>query len=253
MDTFSIDYYLKVNYKNKTNNELAKPLDIPVGAVKHRLSKLGLKRPSKYSYNDTFFSEWSEDMAYIFGFLVADGYMSSRHSYVVGMELSIKDINILTAMASKLGNIPLAITERNINDIKRRYCKFSLYSKKIYDDLIKLGLMENKSLTMGFPYVPSKYMSTFIRGVFDGDGCISVFKGGKDVFICCSHSFGRHLDLLLNSYGIETIKPRVSTILKVRLSTKKENICKFFDFLYSGCDESSLRLDRKYDKFLLCI
>lgn len=235
---------------------MAKAIGVTTGVVKYRLKKLGLKRPDKYSYNESFFNTWSCDMAYILGFIYGDGYISNRHGYIMAIELSIKDINILTSMASRVGVVPTSIIKRNKGPAKgKKYCKISLYSKEVYNDLVGLGVTENKSLTAKFPYIPKEYMSDFIRGVFDADGCISVFNGGKDCFICCSYDFGFFLDSLLNEYKIETIKPRrTSSILKVRLSTKKENLKRFFDFLYCKCDLSNdLYLKRKYDKLRLCI
>lgn len=231
-------------------------IGITCGAVKYRLKKLGIKRPPKYTYNEAFFSTWTHDMAYLLGFVFSDGYVSHRHGYLMAIELAIKDINILTNMASRIGVVPISIIKRNKGHSKgKKYCKISLYSKEIYNDLIKLGVTERKSLTAEFPYVPKEYMSSFLLGYFDGDGCISIFRGGKDCFICASYPFGFFLDSLLNEYKIETIKPRrTSSILKVRLSTKKENLKRFFDFLYCKCDlNNDLYLKRKYDKLRLCI
>lgn len=254
MDNFSINYYLKVNYKYKTNKELAEKLNISIDSVKYHLSKAGLTRPSKYSYNERFFQYWTQDMSYFLGFLFGDGYLCHRHSYLAGIEISIKDINILTKMADKLGIVPMSISKRDVAGQIKKYCKISLYSKDMYNDLLNRGLFPNKSLVVEFPEVPPKYLSSFIRGYFDADGCISIWPGGKDCFICCSYPFGYFLDSILNEYGIETIKPKQSSILKVRLSSKKENLKRFFNFMYSNCDLSDgLYLKRKYDKFLLCI
>lgn len=254
MDDFSINYYIQSQFLYRTNDEISCATGITCGAVKYRLKKLGLKRPPKYTYNELFFSTWSHDMAYLLGFVFSDGYLSHRHGYLMAIELAIKDIEILTQMASRFGVVPISIIERHTgNSAGKKYCKISLYSKQVYNDLIKLGVTERKSLTAKLPYVPEEYISSFIRGYFDGDGCISIFRGGKDCFICTSYSFGYSLILLLKKNGIEMIKPRRSSILKVRLSTKKENLTRFFNFMYGDCDESSLYLKRKYEKFLLCI
>ncbi len=45
-------------------------------------------------------------------------------------------------------------------------------SKKLYYALEKYGLHPNKSLTIKFPKIPKKYLADFIRGYFDGDGCV---------------------------------------------------------------------------------
>jgi len=56
-----------------------------------------------------------------------------------------------------------------------------------------LGAGYNKSLTSIFPKVPAKYLPDYIRGLWDGDGCIyfnnhqksfqSVFVSGSRIFI----------------------------------------------------------------------
>lgn len=42
-----------------------------------------------------------------------------------------------------------------------------------------MGLYPNKSLTMQFPSIPKRFLGHFIRGYFDGDGCVrlSTAKG----------------------------------------------------------------------------
>ena len=44
--------------------------------------------------------------------------------------------------------------------------RLACYSKKSYTDLINKGCGINKSLILKFP------VSHFIRGYFDGDGCV---------------------------------------------------------------------------------
>ena len=58
-------------------------------------------------------------------------------------------------------------------------------SHKLYDALISLGLYPNKSLTIRFPKVPLEYLGDFIRGYFDGDGCVylATAKGKKRAII----------------------------------------------------------------------
>ena len=53
--------------------------------------------------------------------------------------------------------------------------KLSIAYAKLSDDAYKLGVVYNKSLVLTFPtfdIVPEKYMNHFIRGYFDGDGCV---------------------------------------------------------------------------------
>ena len=48
-------------------------------------------------------------------------------------------------------------------------------STKIASDIKKLGCIKNKTLQLQFPtesQVPRKFQYAFIRGYFDGDGCV---------------------------------------------------------------------------------
>ena len=57
-------------------------------------------------------------------------------------------------------------------------------SKKIYAKLTELGFTPNKSLILQYPPIPDEYICHFLRGYFDGDGCVSFGyydrKGRKD-------------------------------------------------------------------------
>ena len=52
----------------------------------------------------------------------------------------------------------------------------SIQSKKIYEDLIKLGLTPDKSLSVNFPKIPPVCVRHFIRGCWDGDGSVFIEK-----------------------------------------------------------------------------
>ncbi len=45
----------------------------------------------------------------------------------------------------------------------------------MYDWLVSIGLMSNKSLRMGKLKIPRKYFIDFLRGHLDGDGSISTY------------------------------------------------------------------------------
>ena len=74
--------------------------------------------------------------------------------------------------------------------------------------LKKLGLEERKSNVLRFPQLPIEYMSDFVRGYFDGDGCVYVsnqIKGVKYLaisFTCGSKNFLDGLELWLKSNNI---------------------------------------------------
>ena len=148
--------------------------------------------PRKHKVNDDYFKKWSRDMAYILGFWFADGSMGKyKGSCVFSISQHEKDKYLLEEILKKMKSDYL-LTNDN-----RKSCSFRIASKTIYNDLIRLGGKERKSLDVKFPRVPKKYLSDFIRGLWDGDGSVyycnrghtyfsSYVSGSKD-FINCMH------------------------------------------------------------------
>lgn len=62
-------------------------------------------------------------------------------------------------------------------DPKLKRARFAVSNKKLVSDLIKLGCVPCKSLILTFPnkeiFKTDDLVKHFIRGYFDGDGCIS--------------------------------------------------------------------------------
>lgn len=86
--------------------------------------------------------------------------------------LDVIDVDWLLNINKKLKNeAPLYKT--NKENIKR----IKITSVKLYDDLIKLGCFENKTFSLKFPnecQVPKKFINSFILGILDGDGSITI-------------------------------------------------------------------------------
>ena len=111
-------------------------------------------------------------MAYVLGFFTADGNMvkNKRGAHFIAIEITDRDIleKIKEAVGS---NHKIGVKKRKFPE-KDAY-RLQIGSKEMFDDLLRLGLMPNKSKTIDLPFVPDKYLSHFVRGYFDGDGCIS--------------------------------------------------------------------------------
>jgi len=57
--------------------------------------------------------------------------------------------------------------------------KIQISSKKLANTLNSLGCVQAKSLIIEYPNIPSALDRHFIRGVFDGDGCIGLNKNKR--------------------------------------------------------------------------
>jgi len=128
----------------------------------------------KYKVNEEFFDKWSSQMAYVLGLLYADGSLEDA-SYLRGkyIRLTSTDKELIFRVRRWLDSEHTIIIYLKPDSLygKQRYF-LRIGSHKLYNSLTKLGLYPNKSLTIKFPNIPSKYLKDFIRGYFDGDGCV---------------------------------------------------------------------------------
>lgn len=127
----------------------------------------------KYKVNDDYFKKFSHNMAYILDFWYADGYMNEKTG-LFSITQHKKDQYILENILSEMKS----------DSIISHHCEnntsFQLVSHEIIKDLKKLGGKQAKSYDIKFPKnIPKKYMPDFIRGLWDGDGCICFQKNEK--------------------------------------------------------------------------
>lgn len=125
-------------------------------------------------------------------------------------------------------------------------------------DLMKLGMRPRKSLDIRFPDVPKEYLRDFIRGVFDGDGCVYHRKGAKTKllntsFVGGSKNFIYDLEKTLRNLGMP--KKRIYEYRHKKhkntyytLDYSHNSSTTLFKIIY-GRLRNSLYLRRKYDKF----
>lgn len=148
------------------------------------------------------------------------------------------------------------------------------------EDLSRLGAITNKSLNLKFPdkIIPEKFMRDFIRGYFDGDGCVWNGKRKKMKVKDASKPTGyrerivHNVKFTITGYDkfINSLQDYLVSILnfkKTKLNyskaknsnnNTKECVCtmeysgrkqmkKFFDYLYT---DAKIYGKRKYNKFL---
>lgn len=193
----------------------------------------------------------TEEKAYILGFLYADGYNNTTNGSV-RVSLHIKDKVLLEKISTYLtSNIV-----KTYSTDKGTFCQIEICSKKLSLQLEKLGCVKAKSLILQFPteeQVPKEFQRHFIRGYFDGDGCISIGKKGFPYFsITSTLMFNEKLQevLLENCKDLKKGGGRFyknNITYDVRYSSKS-NILKIKEFIYK---DATLYLERKFDKFNL--
>lgn len=121
----------------------------------------------KYHYNTDFFKVWSPEMAWVLGLMFSDGCVSRTNKNSWSCTLHSIDDTMLLNVAQIIGtDAPLFKSKT------KSTFSLSVGNTLAGNDLIALGCTPKKSRTMKFPDVPTKYASHFVRGLWDGDGCI---------------------------------------------------------------------------------
>ena len=113
-------------------------------------------------------------MAYVLGFFAADGNMIKNNRGAHYIAFYSTDFSIIKTVRNLLrSNHKIALKKLNRpNPRWKDSYQLQIGSKEIFKDLLKLKLTPNKSLTMEMASVPNNQLGHFIRGYFDGDGCV---------------------------------------------------------------------------------
>jgi len=209
-----------------------------------------LGRFKKTIYCDTeFFTKLSPISAYWAGFIAADGCLSYRGK-MLSIGLNERDAGHLNKFAKAIKtNAKIWYTQCN-NSVH-----IGIYSEKIFDSLLNLGITPNKSLSIDNVNIPRQLMSHFIRGVFDGDGYI----GGRKVthvqlFISGNRPFLQRIQsILIKECGINKVNLYPLYPLGANKGYKLQytgsQAFRILNFLYkNSCTRT--RLQRKYRRML---
>lgn len=249
-DDFLLNNYEKSDKKVLTNN-----LDRSWSAISCRASKHGIKRQLGSNYaNIIYFDEWSNNMAYILGFIAADGCIIDRSKStgdkVLSIALGEKDYSHLEKIRDELApNKKIWKYTKKIGKNEHLIYYLRIGSRYICDKLMEIGIYHRKSKTLKLPIIPDKYTNHFVRGYFDGDGSFGVYKNQERVSIASgSKEFLEDINKIIHSecdLGIKNIVYGKSSKAYYLIYHTLDAI-KFCDWMYKN---SALYLDRKYEKY----
>jgi hypothetical protein len=133
--------------------------------------------PIRYEVDENFFLTIdSEEKAYWLGFLIADGNV---YNTMLRIELAIKDINHLHKFAASLNSSHRVVVTKNGTAALIR-----ITNRKLIKDLVKYGMVPNKTKIAYPPQLPSHLMVHFWRGIIDGDGSVGIWSGDPSLYLC---------------------------------------------------------------------
>ena len=239
--------------------KISKIINMSPSSIRNILIKNGVTLRSnkinskKYDIDENYFENInSPQKAYWLGFIYADGYVTKNK---VGITLNKDDIDHLYKFKESLNSsYPVHVYKSNSNWSKGEYCRILITNDKIVNDLIRLGVLRNKSNVLEPPkYVPDKLINDFIRGYFDGDGCLS--KNGNSFYfslIGTPNFINWIIDYFKNILKIEckNISKRHDNDIVVSCKYFGESCFLIINLLYKNAD---IYLKRKYERYVKAV
>jgi hypothetical protein len=230
------------------------------GAIKQRAKRLGIRREVAYKMpvgtNHHFFDEWSDTMAYVLGFIAADGNI--RDGNYLRIRLSEKDAGFLSKLGTLLAPakaIRHAETKQVYDNTLRTYktAELCIGSQYMCSKLNDLGLRERKTWNLSFSPMPSQHLRHFIRGYFDGDGCMSTCNPAGHqlalrMTIVGTKSFLEEMNNIVSSalaISVKSVRKCDTEVYQTAYAT--EDSIKFARWIYA---DNTICLERKYNKFV---
>lgn len=168
----------------KNTIEIAKKFNVSPETVREWLMRSGQEIRDTRSYlaaklDENYFEKIdTQEKAYWLGFIVADGCIAkSAGTYrSLRLYLSAKDRDLVSRFSKDIGYSGLIKTPENCNTCRvRNQVGIAFNNQRFCDNLINKGVLDWKKNGGDrlFNYIPGALMHHFIRGFFDGDGCIS--------------------------------------------------------------------------------
>ena len=215
--------------------------------------------------HDIFSKIETELQAYLLGFYSADGSINEKrktfriHLQKQDSELVYLYKDIISPDARTFTVEVHKTTGRNGQEVNAHESfGVDITSAKLCTDLVNLGIGYNKSYSdLHIPEMPENLVRHFIRGYFDGDGCITVWlskeKGKSDrvrgKFDICAKS-ASILNEFIKFFATHDIKINLNYLKRddmYRISTSsKKELEKIYNILYK---DSNFYLSRKFNKF----
>lgn len=241
-----------INNELITLQELATQYNTSAKRISQILQEEGIAIRSgtrKYTVNHHFFDVIDTiDKAYFLGLLAADGQVQAPS--LIRLDLMEEDIHIIESFKNALNtSYPIALYPANDKQVAR----LAMHSLPMFTALNNLNIVQNKTLIFRPPILPEHLRSHFLRGYFDGDGCLTKNKhtnkysfsilGTKEMIEFAQVELGlEHLSIS------QRFPEREKNNYTFAVSGNKQ-ILRIMEYLYQDSSVSN-RLERKYNKFL---
>ena len=239
-------------------------LDSFIRRIGYKKSDITNNVSTKKIFNEDIFSD-DEFMSYVAGLIASDGTIDGYRNRI-RILLHEKDVDILEKIKNKMF---INHDEVKIYTSRDVYRELHITNAGLCKYLEDIGIISHKTETLCLNINKIKNINAFMRGYFDGDGCLSmsqrfsnkqnkVLKYLRAQYIGNYDTMSKFQEILEDNFIPTSLKRESiekynypSYSLRIIGATKR-NLQDFFNFLYED-EKSKIHLDRKFNRFkLLC-
>lgn len=147
----------------KTHQQIADYYNVSLYKFRGYLRTYVTGTPTSHVIDESLINEDSPMFWYIIGLITTDGHVSNRSNTVEIYQKDAVFLNKIKKYFKSEGSL-----HRRRGDLYILY----LHSPKLKSFLIEHGFESDKRYNVPFIKCPEKYLRYYLRGIFDGDGCI---------------------------------------------------------------------------------
>ena len=238
-----------IDNKELSITELAKEINID----RHTLTEI-LKRNNSYEDRykrnvdiDFFEKIDTEEKAYWFGFISADGHIGKNRNSIK-ITLALKDKKHVEKFKKSIKSEHSIVIRKHeaFNNVFEA-AEIVINNKKIHSDLYNLGLRNLKVNHLLPKDVPDELMHHYLRGLYDGDGWFTLTPRSREIGIGMNRPILEFFDKQIVKFLKIKSRPvkEYKSISRYRVA-HKDDIKKILDWFY---ENATVYLDRKYEKY----
>ncbi|MFB2923351.1 MULTISPECIES: LAGLIDADG family homing endonuclease [Aerosakkonema] len=215
-------------------------------AVARVLNETGIntKRRNRYTLNESYFDVIDSHVkAYLLGLIAADGCVT-KTNYVAFESIDKELTDLLKTELQYSGKIRIIKPK----DYAPHY-RINFSSQRIASSLSSYSIVTGRTFSGAYYFPGSEYLSSYVLGYFDGDGCAYANEGRSGGLVCIvgSLEFTYELAKRLKMGSVEQ-----HTLKKVyywRIHSR-ENIETFYNLMYQHENIGLQRKKRKIEQIL---
>jgi hypothetical protein len=251
MWTIEQESFLRENANLLSSEDIGHHLSKTGKAVRHKAERLGIslsggfRRCYKaYSLNEQFFAELTPITAYWLGVIWADGTITQNG---IRIEVIASDKSWLELFTEDIkSSAPIRHNE------ERNSVRLGIYSRLFLQNLLGYGLaIGNRTKMSLLPLgIPDNLIPHFVRGVFDGDGCFTMYgEHGAIVTVTNTEAMCNWIlnktRQFLNVYG-GVYQRKTCNVSDWKMGGRRQ-VQRFAEWIYN---DASRYLQRKRNKFI---